>query len=68
MYIQIASKGRYRLGKWGVSAAKPAVGTRHLSMAEDQLGPALPLGTLVSVRKGRVGFPAAVLVVEPEAC
>lgn len=36
-------------------------------MAKDQLGPAHPLGTLVSVRKGRVGFPAAVLVVKPEA-
>lgn len=52
----------------GHSAAKPVVGTRHLPMAKDQLGPALPLGTLVSVRKGRVGFPATVLVVKPEAC
>lgn len=57
-----------RAGEAGHAAAKPAVGTRHLSVAEDQLGPALPLGTLVSVREGCVGFPAAVLVVKPEAC
>lgn len=37
-------------------------------MAKDELGPALPLGTLVPVSEGGVGFPAAVLVVEPEPC
>ena len=52
----------------GRSAAKTTVGTHHLSMAKDQLGPALPLGTLVSVCKGCAGFPAAVLMVKPEAC
>lgn len=52
----------------GLWAARLAVGTRHLSMAQDQLRPALPLGTLVSVGEGGGGFPAAVLVVKPEAC
>lgn len=55
-------------GEMECLAAKPVVGTRHLSMAKDELGPAHPLGTLVPVHKGCVGFPAAVLVVEPEAC
>lgn len=55
-------------GQTGNSAARAAPGTHHLSMAEDQLGPAFPLRTLVPVGEGGVGFPAAVLVVEPEPC
>lgn len=55
-------------GQTGNSAAKAVPGTHHLSMAKDQLGPALPLRTLVPVSEGGVGFPAAVLVVEPETC
>lgn len=55
-------------GQTGNSSAKPVLGTHHLSIAKNQLGPALPLGTLVPVSEGGVGFPAAVLVVEPEPC
>lgn len=50
------------------SAAKVFLGTHYLPMANNKLRPAHPFRTLVSVCKGCVGLPAAVLVVKPEAC